>query len=444
MLNKIVNYLILLLVFFFPWQTRWIYHEDYLLGFSNEYGTLSFYGTEILLWIIVILFIINNFLNKNFIALVKERGINRPVVRRMALFVIVLIWLYIIWYFSLNREITLQFYNRLFAAVVFGIIVYIQILKESLNKVFVLFSLWLSAVVQGILGVWQFFNQGISANKWLGLSETLPSTLGVNVIETAGERWLRAYGSLGGPNPLGIFLAGGLVLGMILYYVFRESKVRILVIFGNLVILSGLFFTFSRGAWLAGVVGMVVFASALLFAKREISQSLREKVCLLFKVGLPFVALLFFLNFLFNPLVATRLTLQGRLEEKSMTSRASQISEWKIVYKRNKLVGVGPGSYTRYLAKEGIGDKFKLPVHNTYLLVLVEMGTVFAFGLFFGLGYLLFKILKQNPLYLPPLVTLLVAASFEHWPWSLFPGLLFTSLLFSVSLSKSMSKKMAI
>src|SRR3989339_1059732 len=65
-LNKIFNYLLLVFLFLLPWQSRIIYEHQYLNGGHWEYGSLSFFATEILLWLIVILFAIENFGKKEF------------------------------------------------------------------------------------------------------------------------------------------------------------------------------------------------------------------------------------------------------------------------------------------------------------------------------------------------------------------------------------------
>ena len=61
-LNKIIEYGLYLLVFLLPIQTRWIIKA----GELNEYGTISLYGTDILLIILAVLFIVAKFqiLNK--------------------------------------------------------------------------------------------------------------------------------------------------------------------------------------------------------------------------------------------------------------------------------------------------------------------------------------------------------------------------------------------
>ncbi|HLC69723.1 MAG TPA: O-antigen ligase family protein [Patescibacteria group bacterium] len=445
MTNKAINYLVLLLLFLLPWQTRWIYYLDFLSGVQNEYGTLSFYGTEILLWTVVVLFVGNTFLNKEFISLLKARKLSPPVAIRLGILLLVIAWLGLIWFYSANHEVVSQFYNRLSGVVALGIILFVQIAKNSLPKIWALLALWLSGVVQGGLGAYQFLLQGIAANKWLGLSETLPSSIGVNVIETAGERWLRAYGSLGGPNPLGIYLVVILILGFILYYFYRNSKVRLFIIFGNLIIFTGLFFTFSRGAWLSGLVGGVVFILTILFGKKSEVKTRAEKICLLSRLVIPFLLLFLVLNFLFSPLVQTRFGSEGRLEKRSLRERGDQIIEWKMVFESNWFIGTGPGNYLRALAHidDGPQRAYALPVHNIYLLILAEMGSIFFMGFIIGLVILLVKVLKNNPLYLALIVSLAIAGLFEHWLWSLFPGLIFSAVIATLSLAPDNTSKMA-
>lgn len=445
MMNKIINYLSLALLFFLPWQTRWIYHEDFLNGVQNEYGTLSFYGTEILLWLVVILFVVNTFLNKELLSLIKKRKLSLSSATRLGILLLVIIWLGLILFYSVNYEVAWQFYNRLIGVVAFGIILFIQVAKDSLSKTRAIITLWLSGVVQGGWGGWQFFTQGIPANKWLGLSETFPSSLGVNVIETGGERWLRAYGSLGGPNPLGIYLATILIIGLILYYFYRHSKVRLLILLGNLVIFMGLFFTFSRGAWAACILGGAIFVLTFFLSNKIEIATRSEKICLLCRLAIPFLMLFLILNFLFSPLVQARMTGVGRLEEKSLSQRVNQIKDWQTIFVSHWLIGVGPGSYTRVLAEEGdqVNTGYNLPVHNSYLLILAEMGVVFFLGLIIGCVILVCKVVKTNPLYLSVIATLAVAGLFEHWLWSLFPGLVFTAVAISLSLAPNSVSKMA-
>ena len=73
MLKKILDYLLMLFLFLLPWQTRWFYQSGSLNGGYWEYGTFSLYGTQILLWLIIILFAAHKFGRKEFWTKVLSR-----------------------------------------------------------------------------------------------------------------------------------------------------------------------------------------------------------------------------------------------------------------------------------------------------------------------------------------------------------------------------------
>ncbi|MBU0581243.1 MAG: hypothetical protein KKA19_08705, partial [Candidatus Margulisbacteria bacterium] len=85
-------------------------------------------------------------------------------------------------------------------------------IRFQLSKV--VFTFTLAGLTQSVLAIIQFFSQKIIANKWLGLAEHDPGTLGDLVIETSSGRWLRAYGSFPHPNILAGFLVICLLLVM--------------------------------------------------------------------------------------------------------------------------------------------------------------------------------------------------------------------------------------
>ena len=57
-IRKIIEYGLYLLVFLLPWQTRWIIKAGMINGGYSEYGTISLYGTDILLIILLMIKII--------------------------------------------------------------------------------------------------------------------------------------------------------------------------------------------------------------------------------------------------------------------------------------------------------------------------------------------------------------------------------------------------
>src|SRR3989344_3346330 len=73
MLRKIYNLLLLAFLFLLPWQTRYIWQYGELNSGYWEYGTFSIYATEILLWIILILFFVQHYLKKEFFLNLKNK-----------------------------------------------------------------------------------------------------------------------------------------------------------------------------------------------------------------------------------------------------------------------------------------------------------------------------------------------------------------------------------
>src|SRR3989344_7359049 len=112
-LKTVINYLLLLFLFLLPWQTRWIYQPAMLNGGFWEYGTQSFYGTEILLWLIVILFLIDRFRHKEFWQKITNKDFFHSHRKRLVVVFLIFCFLaFLIWH-SLSAEISYTFLLRL-------------------------------------------------------------------------------------------------------------------------------------------------------------------------------------------------------------------------------------------------------------------------------------------------------------------------------------------
>ena len=67
-LKKLVEYGFYLFIFLLPWQTRLIWRDATLNGFTYEYGRASLYGTQILLWVLLLLGVVILFKTKQSIS----------------------------------------------------------------------------------------------------------------------------------------------------------------------------------------------------------------------------------------------------------------------------------------------------------------------------------------------------------------------------------------
>ena len=413
-LKKIENLLSLAFLFLLPWQTRYIWQEGKLSSGHWEYGTFSIYGVEILLWLIILLFFFRHLFNKE---------IRQGFLARKKFFIFPVIFLGLMGLslgFSENFWVSYQYVFRWLGAMAFFVIVSNRNDSFRSENIKNLFALWFSAVAQGLLAVYQFLTQHVFASKWLGMAVQDAMQGGASVVEFADQRWLRAYGSFGSPNSLGIYLAVLLVLGFILYLKTERPFYKILISVGQLIILSGLLFSFSRGAWLSAVVGIVGLALVIFFKQKDwriffVKQVIFVLVLAGFWVGI------------FFPIFSARFNIYNRLEVYSIAERQSQYKESLSFIKSKPFLGVGPALYTFAVSKKypKLASWQFQPVHNIYVLAVVEFGVFFALFLGLIILSLIKKVFKNNLIFLPVLFTLLVAGLFDHWLFSMFSGLVF-------------------
>lgn len=427
-ISQIKNFLLLLLLFVLPWQTRLIYQTAYIGSDFWEYGSLSLYGTEILLGITILLFLIEK-IRGNF----RELFVKHLDKKRLAKILIGFFGgLLLYWLTSSNRAITWQYLNWS----IYGICLIFVILESQLSFKKIALAVWGGGLLQAMLGISQFFNQYVFANKWLGMATQDPHQLGVAVVEFGDERWLRAYGAFGWPNSLGIYLAAIFILGVILLCHSRENgnlegKVdssfhgndQLWLLIGQVIIVAGLFFSLARGAWLAVMAGLLVLGF-----KKYKEKFFWQQIAI---YAFTFLILLI----IFKPLVFSRLDWNNRLEKMSLSQRATQWTEFQQVLAKNYLVGSGPGNYTTVLRdlypKYFVGDL--KPVHNIYLLFIAEWGLI---GLIL-MSTLLFYIDKKLEWSFAPLIAVLVAGLFDHWNVSTFTGLMFFCLMVGLAIKDS-------
>ena len=431
-LTKTIEYGLYLLAFLLPLGTRWIIKAG-----PTEYLTYSLYGTDILLILLLMLFIFVIASDRRERSNLGFVAIDRGLLRRCAPRNDRVVWLLIVGlglvllvsiFFAIDKGLALYKFGWL----VLGAGLFWLVSQAAYSRVKLVGSLLVGLGFQAGLGIWQFLAQATFANKWLGLALHRASDLGTSVVETVGadgvgERWLRAYGGLDHPNMLGGILAVGALLLMSEYKKIPKSF-KIIFWFLSVIFSAGLFFSFSRAAWLALAVGL---AAGLLAA--IIKKDLRAQRNLLETIlvsGLIF----FILFFQFPNLVMTRLYSGERLEIKSKSERLESIkNSWPII-KNNWASGVGVGNYTLALPLQRPGEQpyFYQPVHNVFVLAFSEIG---IFGLLFFILIIIFPFVRllrrreyaasRNDSKLAILVALIVVMSLDHWLWSLHFGMLF-------------------
>lgn len=455
-INNIINWLVTAFVFLLPWQAVYIFDERSINGFKSQLLTGQIFATELILLLIVILYLIFNFQpacrTGRFSIFKKISAFNLQ--DKKQIFILSL-WLFlaysglsILW--AIDRSAAYYLWLHFLEA---GALLLI-ILTSNISKIKLLWSLFLSAGLQGLLAVQQFLSQSIPADKWLGIAAHSAAVPGAIVIEASGDRWLRAYGSFSHPNILGGFLVLGLIAGLMLWlhYFLSPDKIFIagnsarkkfavlwfklsLVLSVSMIASAGLFFSFSRSAWLSAGLVFILFIilSMQMIIKLESAREIFQ--FLLFPLGSLLLLAAFF--FIFNSLILTRADATNRLEAISKTERINQISESLIIIKSAPLFGTGLNNYTKKISGiYPLKSAYQLqPAHNIYLLIFSELG-------FIGLTLFLLLIAaalnlwldKKNILSLSPLAACLIIGLFDHYLVSQYAGiiLLFISLTLAI------------
>ncbi len=437
-LNKVQEFLFCLLVFLLPWQTRWIIRDPLIRGGIWEYGRISLYSWDVLLVILLIIslpqiwpeiknfkFLILNF-KSNFKSIFQI--FKSPV---LAYFLLLLFTLTsVLW--AGDKALVFYWVGRLMEG---GVIwLWLRALKPKLE--YILLSLSLAGVVQAVWAIGQFVTQSTFANKWLGVAIHPLTQYGTSVVLTDVGRWLRAYGGQVHPNVLGGLLVVTCLATVWLYFnknfkfqisnFKSNSKSEIIPKAQNpkllnsysysysysylllyIIQLVGLFFTFSRGAWLALFVTLLVW----FFGAR--SGKFKKMVMI---TGLVFVTLGMVL---WQPTVG-RILGSSRLEVKSVEERVTSVSDSGLVIAKHWLGGVGLGNYT-YALQPLVPSQpanYYQPVHNVFLLIMAELGIV-------GLALILWLIKRMvfNPQFIIHnslfLIPILITGLFDHYWWTI-------------------------
>lgn len=419
-LSKILSSLIGLLLFLLPWQTIWIYREYYLNNYKLQYGTLGLYGTEILLWVCAVLFMFWFW---------KKRKIESPTIKlkltkdRIFLIFLLLFSIYTLisscW--AINFDIAYQQALHIMEA----ILLFLMLLTGPLGTKEIIKYFTAGAVVQGLLGIYQFSTQSTFSFKWLGIVSHPAWEAGTSIISNQIDgRWLRAYGGFSHPNILGGYLALTLV---IIFIFFIKQKTKLTGYHGLIItiLVSALFLTFSRSAWLA----FIIFLLAILLL------SFKNKEKNIIQLSYFTSALILMFCVIYFPLIQTRFSQNTVNEIRSTTERITGYREaWKI-FKANPLLGVGIGNYTlaSYNLNKNLPGWDYQPVHNIYLLLLAELGligtTLLALAVIASARFL--SLFKHNEAFVYITVFIMLTI-FDHYLIYSLAGLLLSGAYFAI------------
>lgn len=416
-LERIIQILTKLFLFFLPWQTVWIFEERFLNGTKWQYGTIQFFATEAILWLIIVLFMF--WYLKKYRSGKRERGFGMDRFFILSLFLLVL-YAAVSRFWALDSGLAVQYSlyimeaSCLFFIIAFGPVKFRDMLLWTVY----------GAILPALIGITQFVFQTTFVSTLFGLAFHDPLVAGTSIVETgAGERTLRAYGTFGHPNSFGGYLFFVCMAFVALYYVtakeFDRKKSMVLSVAG-VIVFHALFFTFSRSAWMAFLILFACVSVYTIKNKNEILKKLCVRTLILMVIV--FVA--------YHGYIADRFTVRNTHEQASINERISGYKESWELFKKKPLVGVGVGNYTAasYVLDSGRSGWEYQPVHNVLLLFLVEWGVVGAL-LLAQVKILYFitfrKYIRDRKILIAVLVfSIAPLALFDHYLLSSYAGLI--------------------
>ena len=249
----------------------------------------------------------------------------------------------------------------------------------------------LSLVYVLLLGVWQVKTGGSVQGAWWALGERAftINTPGISTVSLNGAKYLRAYSTFSHPNSLAGF-------GLGLFFLFSATSFSL----GTLLAFMTIFISFAK---------FPLFILIGLFFLQQFFKQKQCTVCLISRLIIFSICLLLIWQFKGNPA--------------SLAERFIQM-QFGLEYLLKHPLGAGLGHSLSVLS-------FSQPIHNIYLLFLVETGWVGILILVMGLASLIRKI-KVNPTVFYLIAPILLAGFFDHYTITLPQNILLLGILLGI------------
>lgn len=441
--KKLLQYFFLAFVFLLPLQTAFLWREPMINGVKWQYGVIALYGTDILLALALAIFVWR--------LIGKQEKIEKDAALKIFLVLIVWAGLSLFW----AADTLLGFYFFLKLCLGLGVFILARLLDGNWMRKIII-ALIVAALLESVLGAWQFLTQTSFSSTLLGMSGYEAWQAGVSVLKNDTGRWLRAYGTFPHPNILGSFLSAALVMAASFFILIKNQdvtshrelsvaiqnneKARQMFIFISApIILLGLLLTFSRSTWLGLVVGMGWLAW-IIYRKSEFIER-KNFWKILFILGVSGIIFTFILKDVVSPRFDSAMI--GK--EQSVSERETTWQEAVSLIREHPFIGTGAGNYTLSLIQKypSIPVYVIQPAHNVFLLVGAELGLI-GLVLFIGLMYKIAasifssdaKVYVSSAPFFAALLTLVPSLFVDHFIWSSHFGLFLFFLLAGLTMNR--------
>ncbi|MFH1186651.1 MAG: O-antigen ligase family protein [Candidatus Levyibacteriota bacterium] len=294
---------------------------------------------------------------------------------------------------------------------------------KNLAPIYLLMSF--SVIYESVIATAQFINQGSLGGLFYFLGERTfnGQTPGIANASLGGELVLRAYGTFPHPNVLAGFLV--VFMAVILTSMTKEKGARLFYYWTALVVGTlALFLTLSRTSIIVWVFAMIF----ILLLKKGFGKKTNLALILTIILILSF--------FLLSPLLLrfTHIT----FEDPSIYDRRILFDAGVAMFFKNPVLGVGFNNFLVNLPVfiKNISLHFLQPVHNIYLLILVETG-IFGFLAFLSLLFLTFRKIGKKSVFFPAFLIIIFIGLFDHYFLTLQQGQILFAITFGFCWAKS-------
>lgn len=435
----------LLFLFLLPLQTVWIVQEA-VIGAQGavgiwQYGTLKVYAIEGVIGALACIYGIRLAMRGG---VHSAHGIDRRA------------WYGAIAFFFLAGVSIAWSENALVALVAFGRLLegtfLFTLFRSATLSMADVQRVWIAAaVLQGILGIWQFAAQGIVENTIVGIAAHDPSALGTAVVQAGDRRWLRAYGAFPHPNIFGAYLAVSMVWCGYALSCAKKKWQWLVLIFSSQIILVALLLTFSRSAWLALIAGGA-FCAVVSFRRRPAKEPDSHFMPATFFVHpitafvlVSSITIAIFSTFFFEEVITRIGAVESRLEVQSVAERISQIDRAQPLLSKIWYRGTGIGNFTntlfRFEQERGIAQPWYAyqPLHDVPLMIFAELGIGGGIAFLMLIGLLL-RTLGRSQLRITSyglLIMVFTLSLFDHFLWTLPFGIFFAASILGIVSSRT-------
>lgn len=380
---------------------------SYVNGLRVDYLPPTIYLQDIIFLIILGVFLLQ-----------KKQNILKSIVSTPKTLSVLLV-LYVLSniFFSLSPWLTVYSFLRLFQ---FILVVYLvgRENKQILNALKTVLPI--SAISQLAISITQVATSHSVGGLlyWLGERSFNLATPDIAKAFLFNHVWLRPYGTFSHPNSL----AGFMLLVFILSWVFLSGRIKWLTLITSFLVVL---FSFSQSAWLA----LFLIVSYLFISRYNISPR-RKIISIIFSISL-----ISSLIYLYRGYI---------IDSPSFVLRLSLLQASWSIFLSHPLFGVGLGNFIVALGQQN--DFTRLihwyqPVHNIFVLWIVETGMVGLSILF----YAIYKIFNGNKNYhdifikqslISLFLILIVTGSLDHYWLTLIQNRLLLAVVLGLLFSR--------